>query len=74
MTTEPQTKAQQILDPHSDWNQTPNDEPIYILRAVNWKPVLVLAALVKGDNRAVDAMLETAMKMRDYDRDNDIPF
>lgn len=74
MTEKPETKAQQILNRHSDWNQTPNDEPVFVIRAVNWKAVLALAGMVKGDNACLDAMIETAIAIRDYTRDNDIPF
>jgi hypothetical protein len=67
------TKAQMILDQQSDWNQAPNDEPIFVVRANNWRAVIFLAALVKND--AATAMcLNHAEHMKQYNDENDIPF
>lgn len=74
MTDEPQTKQQQILDPHSDWNQAANDEPVFVIRAVNWKAAILVASLVKDDNGSSIALFESALAMREYHIDNDIPF
>lgn len=74
MTEKPETKAQQILNPQSDWNQAHNDEPVFVIRATNWKAAMVVVALATKDNATSDALLETAIAMRSYSRDNDIPF
>jgi len=68
------TKAQQVLDPQSDWNQAGNDEPVFVLRANNWRAALLLIAVTKGDNRTVDDLLETALAMRKWHIENDIPY
>lgn len=74
MTEEPQTKQEQILDPHSDWNQATNDEPVFVIRANNWKAAMIVACMIKEDNATSIAMFETAAAMRAYHLDNDIPF
>lgn len=68
------TKGAQIINPQSDWNQAPNEEPVFVLRAVNWKAALILIALTKSNNRTSDELLATAMAMKKYHDDNDIPF
>jgi len=67
------TKAQQILDPQSDWNQTPNEEPVFVLRALNWKAALIVAAMAK-DSRTSQEMMDVALAMRKYHTETDIPF
>ena len=64
------TKAQQILDPHSAWNQAPNDEPVFVLRASQWREVFFMAVRGPFDRTLHDA----AMKMKEFSDDNDIPF
>lgn len=74
MTEKPETKAQQILNPHSDWNQAQNDEPVFVIRASNWKAALQIAILVQNP-QASKIVLESAMAMRAYHLANDeIPF
>lgn len=68
------TKNAQILNPHSDWNQASNDEPVFVLRAVNWKAALVIAVLNKDPNRTADELIAAALEMKTYSDDNDIPF
>ncbi len=74
MTEKPETKQQQVLNPHSDWNQAANDEPVFVIRANNWKAALIVAALAKDDNGSAKALIDTALAMREYHLDNDIPF
>lgn len=74
MTEKPETKAQQILNPHSDWNQAQNDEPVYVIRASNWKAAMIIAILAKNE-QAGDIVVQVAMAMRSYHKANDeIPF
>jgi len=68
------TKAQQVLNPHSDWNQAGNDEPVFVLRARNWKAALVLVAITKTEGHTTDELLKAALAMREWSRDNEIPF
>jgi hypothetical protein len=63
-------KAQEIIDPNSAWNRTPNEEPVFVLRASDWREVFFMA--VRGPfNRALH---DYAMKMKAFSDDNDIPF
>jgi hypothetical protein len=64
------TKVQQILSPHSAWNQAPNDEPVLVLRASDWQEVLFMAVRGKFNKE----LHEQAMKMKAYSNENDIPF
>lgn len=71
------TKNEQILDPQSDWNRAENNEPVFVVRANNWRAVIFLAALVKND--ASTAMcLNHAERMKAWNDnggcDDDIPF
>ncbi len=69
------TKAQQILDRFSDWNQTPNDEPVFVLRAINWKAALIVVALCNDNpNCTKEELLQVALDMKRYSNENDIPF
>lgn len=76
LVTEPYSKKEQMLDPKSDWNQAPMGEPVFVLRALNWKAALVVIGLIAKDdgNRTVEDLPETALAMRDYNIENDIPF
>lgn len=68
------TKVEQILDPRSDWNLAEDDEPIFVIRANNWKGAMMLALLSRNDP-ASDMMYEIAAKMREwFKRNEDIPF
>ena len=74
MTEKPETKAQQVLNRDSDWNQAANDEPVYVIRASNWKATMMIAVLARNDE-AGKIVLESAMAMRKYHLENDeIPF
>lgn len=64
------TKAQQITQVNSDWNQAPNDEPVLVLRASQWQEVLFMAVRGKFNKE----LHEKAQQMREYHLDNDIPF
>jgi hypothetical protein len=68
-------KAQEILNPHSDWNQAANDEPVFVLRAINWKAALIVVALC-NDNPSwtKEQLLQVALDMKRYSNENDIPF
>jgi hypothetical protein len=69
------TKNEQILDPNSDWNRADNDEPIFVVRANNWRAVVFLAALIKGDDATWLCLNNAeAMKRWHLDGDDDIPF
>ena len=68
------TKQEMILDPQSDWNQAKNDEPLFVLRAVNWKAALMIISMLERENSTSEDLLETALDMRSHVRDNDIPF
>lgn len=67
------TKNEQILDPQSDWNQAANDEPVFIVRANNWRAVLFLAAIVKAAG-ATEMCLNHMEEMKAFHEGNDIPF
>jgi hypothetical protein len=70
------TKAQQILDLHSAWNQAPNDEPVFVIRCDDWRYVMFLAlnSKDKGGNRCMQALFKQALEMKKYHDENDIPF
>lgn len=67
------TKNEQILDPQSDWNQAKDDEPVFVIRAYNWRAVIFMAAIVK-DDKATCMCLNHAEAMKRYYQDDDIPF
>lgn len=72
------TKNEYILDPKSDWNNAENDEPVFVVRASNWRAVIFLAALVTNKD-ATGWCLNVAERMRAWDMDelptdDDIPF
>lgn len=70
------TKVEQVLGKTSDWNQAKNDEPVFVIRALNWKAALLVASLanLNNSNRTVDDLVAVALAMREYHEDNDIPF
>jgi hypothetical protein len=68
------TKAQQILNPQSDWNQADNNEPIFVLRAINWKAALIIAVLNKDPNRTAEQLIAAALEMKEFLNETDIPF
>ena len=69
------TKNEQILDPNSDWNKAEGDEPIFVVRANNWRAVIFLAALIKVDQGTWLCLNNAeAMKRWHCDDDDDIPF
>lgn len=68
------TKNQQILDPKSDWNLAKPDEPVFVIRANNWRAALMIACLVRESKNVVESgYMDTALAMRAYNAD-DIPF
>jgi hypothetical protein len=69
------TKKEQVLEFHSDWNQAKDNEPIFVVRANNWRALIFLAALVKND-AATEMCLNVAERMKAWDADEDdkIPF
>jgi hypothetical protein len=60
------TKNEQILDPRSDWNQAADDEPVFIIRANNWKAALLVAMLIPGDAAEKVGLTDSALDMREY--------
>lgn len=69
------TKNEQILDPNSDWNKAEDNEPIFVVRANNWRAVIFLAATVKSDEATWLCLNQAeAMKTWHLDGDDDIPF
>lgn len=70
------TKVQQILDPYSLWNTLPNDEPVFVLRAEDWRYVMLLAlnSKDKGSHMSMQSLYAQAVEMKQYHDDNDIPF
>lgn len=70
----PDTKAALILDPFSPWNQAPNDEPVCVVRASEWREVLFMALRMKPNTEPYRKMYATAMRMKAYSDENDIPF
>lgn len=71
----PHTKNEYILDPRSDWNTCGGDEPVFVVRANNWRAIIFLAAMVKSEE-ATAMCLNAAEAMRAWhlDDDDDIPF
>jgi hypothetical protein len=69
------SKNEYILDPRSDWNNAADDEPIFVVRANNWRAVIFLAALLRT-NEATGWCLNVAERMKawDCDEDDKIPF
>ena len=71
------TKNEAILDPRSDWNQAEDNEPIFVVRANNWRAVIFLAALVKNDEATAMCLNHAERMKRWHDAevsDDDIPF
>jgi len=70
------TKVQQVLDPWSVWNQAPNDEPLFILKAEEWRYVMLLAlnSKDKGGRMSMQELYDKAVAMKKYHDENDIPF
>lgn len=70
------TKQEQILDPWSAWNAAPNAEPVFVVRADDWRLVMFLAAftLHQGGRTAPSQLLESAVEMKEWSDANDIPF
>jgi hypothetical protein len=69
------SKNEYILDPRSDWNNAADDEPIFVVRANNWRAVIFLAALLRT-NEATGWCLNVAERMKAWgcDEDDKIPF
>ena len=67
------TKDQQILDPKSDWNQAPGDEPVFVVRANNWRAAMYLALIVEG-KAARKMAFDAALELKRYHEENNIPF
>lgn len=67
------TKVQQILNPKSDWNQAPNEEPVFVVRANNWRAAMFLALIVDGKDARKFAF-DAALELKKYHDENDIPF
>lgn len=71
------TKNEYILDPRSDWNAAEDNEPVFVVRASNWRAVIFLAALVTNKD-ATGWALNVAERMKAWDdatvSDDDIPF
>lgn len=74
------TKNEAILDPKSDWNLADDNEPVFVVRANNWRAVIFLAALVTSAEGTAMCM-NHAERMRSYhldreklDFDDDISF
>lgn len=68
------TKGEQILDQHSRWNQAPNNEPIFVLRAEDWRRVMALAIVRDGTDPMQKLLFDWATAMKEYHDENDIPF
>jgi hypothetical protein len=68
------TKAKQITQLNSDWNQADINEPVFVLRARNWKVALIIVALVKDNNRTTEDLLQSALEMKHWADENEIPF
>lgn len=68
------TKMEQILDPYSRWNQTPNDEPVVVLRAEEWRRVIALAIVKERTDPMGNLLLQWGLQMKQYYDENDIPF
>lgn len=70
------TKAQQVLDPYSRWNASANDEPVFVLRAEDWRYVMLLAlnAKDKGGHMSMPSLYAQAVEMKAYSDENTIPF
>ena len=68
------TKAQQITQINSDWNQADINEPVFVLRARNWKVALIVVALVKDDKHTIDDLIKSALEMKAWSDENEIPF
>lgn len=62
-------KGQEILQPRSDWNNAANDEPIFIIRANNWKAAMMVAMVCKNNTAEETGFLDAVMEMREYDLD-----
>lgn len=68
------TKIEQVLNVQSAWNQAPNDEPVFVVRAEDWS--IIMRAALSGDPSTPwrKMLFDHAIEMRAYDKDNDIPF
>lgn len=69
------TKNEYILDPKSDWNLAADDEPVFVVRANNWRAIIFLAALVTN-NDSTGWCLNVAERMRAWycEEDDKISF
>lgn len=70
------TKVQQILDPWSTWNQAHNNEPVFVVKAEDWRFILLFAALTtdKGGRTSPQQLIDQALAMKKWHDENDIPF
>jgi hypothetical protein len=70
------TKQEWILNPHSPWNAAPNNEPVMVIRADQWRYVMLLALNTKdkGGWTSMPELYKQAVEMKKYFEDNDIPF
>jgi len=70
------TKVEQVLNPYSAWNAAPNAEPVFVLRADDWRFMLLFAALSadKGGRLTPTELMKHAVEMKKYSDENDIPF
>lgn len=68
------TKNDQILNPKSDWNQAHTDEPVFVIRANNWKAAMALAVILVRNNAEETGLIDAVLAMREYHKNSDIPF
>jgi hypothetical protein len=70
------TKVQQVLNPFSPWNAAPNAEPVFVIRAEDWRYIMLLAlnSKDKGGHMCMQSLFDQALEMKKYHDDNDIPF
>jgi hypothetical protein len=70
------TKQEQILDRWSTWNVTPNEGPVFVLRADDWRFVMLIAGFTdrQGGRTSATQLIECALKMKEWSDANDIPF
>lgn len=68
------TKMKQILDPYSQWNMVPDNEPVVVLRAEDWRRVMELSIVRDLSDPMGKLLFDWACEMREYHIENDIPF
>lgn len=69
------TKVQQILDPWSTWNQAHNTEPVFVVKAEDWRYVMLMAvnSKDKAGRMSPQQLIDYALEMKKWHDENNVP-